>query len=99
MNDTKVDNIQLFTYSWTKFISWGFQGRKFKDIQQKAQQGINLPDGGQYIYVFGLKGEPLRKYVLDHYIHGISVNEQKGVIIATDVNKDEPIIEYHMNGM
>lgn len=32
-----------------------FQGRKFKDIQQKAQQGINLPDGGQYIYVFGLK--------------------------------------------
>ena len=76
-----------------------FQGRKFKDIQQKAQQGINLPDGGQYIYVFGLKGEPLRKYVLDHYIHGISVNEQKGVIIATDVNKDEPMIEYRMNGM
>lgn len=26
MNDTKVDNIQLFTYSWTKFISWGFHG-------------------------------------------------------------------------
>lgn len=76
-----------------------FQGRKFKDIQQKAQQGINLPDGGQYIYVFGLKGEPLRKYVLDHYIHGISVNEQKGVIIATDVNKDEPILEYSINCM
>lgn len=32
--------------------------------------------------------------MLDHYIHGISVDEQKGVIIATDVNKDEPIIEY-----
>ena len=24
----------------------------------------------------------------------ISVDEQKGIIIATDVNKDEPIIEY-----
>ena len=71
-----------------------FQGRAFKDIMQKAKQGINLPDGGQNIYVFSLEGKPLRKYVLDHYIHGISVDEQKGIIIATDVNKDEPIIEY-----
>ena len=73
-----------------------FQGRAFKDIMQKAQQGINLPDGGQNIYVFSLEGKPLRKYVLDHYIHGISVDEQKGIIIATDVNKDEPIIEYKL---
>ena len=71
-----------------------FQGRAFKDIMQKAKQGINLPDGGQNIYVFSLEGKPLRKYVLDHYIHGISVDEQKGIIIATDVNKDESIIEY-----
>ena len=47
-------------------------------------------------YVFNLKGEPLCKYVLDHCIYGISVNEQKGTILATDVNKDEPIIEYTM---
>ena len=32
--------------------------------------------------------------MLDRYIHGISVDEQKGVVIATDVNKDELIIEY-----
>ena len=62
--------------------------------RQKAKQGINLPDGGQNIYVFSLEGKPLRKYVLDHCIHGISVDEQKGIIIATDVNKDESIIEY-----
>ena len=74
-----------------------FQGHAFKDIMQKAQQGINLPNGGQNIYVFSLEGKPLRKYVLDHYIHGISVDEQKGIIIATDVNKDESIIEYRFH--
>lgn len=76
-----------------------FQGHAFKDIMQKAQQGINLPNGGQNIYVFSLEGKPLRKYMLDHYIHGISVDEQKGIIIATDVNKDEPIIEYRLNSI
>lgn len=74
-----------------------FQGHAFKDIMQKAKQGDKLPDGGQNIYVFSLEGKPLRKYVLDHYIHGISVDEQKGVVIATDVNKDEPIMEYSIN--
>lgn len=73
-----------------------FQGHKFKDIMQKAKRGINLPNGGQNIYVFSLEGKPLRKYVLDHYVHGIFIDEQKGVIIATDVNKDEPIIEYKL---
>ena len=76
-----------------------FQGRAFKDIAQKARQGINLPDGGKYIYVFSLEAKPLRKYVLDHYVHGISVDEQKSIIIATDVNKDEPILEYSINCM
>lgn len=73
-----------------------FHGRSFKEIANSAQQGINLPDGGQYIYAFSLAGEPLCKYVLNHYIYGISVDEQKGIILATDVNKDEPIIEYSM---
>ncbi|ADV43347.1 BF3164 family lipoprotein [Bacteroides helcogenes] len=74
-----------------------FHGRTFKEIAQSAQKSIELPDGGQYIYVFSLKGEPLRKYVLDHYVYGISVDEEKGIILTTDVNKDEPIIEYKLN--
>ena len=45
---------------------------------------------------FSLTGEPLCRYVLDHYVYGISVDEQKGIILATDVNKDDPIIEYSM---
>ena len=72
-----------------------FHGRSFKEIAQNARKDIHV-DGGQYIYVFNLKGEPLCKYVLDHFVYGISVNEQKGTILATDVNKDEPIIEYTM---
>ena len=71
-----------------------FQGKSFKDIMESAKQGNKLPDGGQSIYVFSLRGEPLRKYVLDHYVHGIFVDEQRGAIIAMDVNMDEPIVEY-----
>ena len=73
-----------------------FQGYKFKDIMQSTKRGTPLPDGGQYIYVFSLKGEPLRKYVLDHSICGFSLNEKEGIIMATDVNRDDPIVEYHI---
>lgn len=73
-----------------------FHGRSFTEIAQNMEKGIKLPDGGQYIYVFSLTGEPLRRYVLDHFVYGISVDEQKGIILATDVNQDEPIVEYRM---
>ena len=71
-----------------------FHGRSFKEIARNAQNGVSHLDGGQYIYVFSLTGEPLRKYILDHYICGILVDEQREVINATDVNRDEPILEY-----
>ena len=35
-----------------------FHGRAFRDIMQAAQQGETLPDGGKYLYVFSLRGEP-----------------------------------------
>lgn len=69
-----------------------FHGRTFKELSQQPR-GKEI-DGGQYIYVFSLKGEPLMKYVLDRYIYGISVDEERGVITATDVNSDEPIVEF-----
>lgn len=68
-----------------------FHGTAFKDI---AKQNGRLPDGGKYIYVFSLKGEPLCKYVLDHYIYGIWVDEATKTIIATDVNNDQPIVKF-----
>lgn len=68
-----------------------FHGRTFKEIAQNNGQS---PDGGRYIYVFSLKGEPLCKYVLDRYIYGIHVDEKSKTIIATDVNNDQPIVKF-----
>ena len=73
-----------------------FQGDTFEDISRKMQKG-DMTDGGRYIYVFSLTGKPIRKYVLDHYVYGISVDELNGIIVATDVNSDEPVVKYKMD--
>lgn len=69
-----------------------FHGRTFKELGQQDPE--HMVDGGQYIYVFSLTGEPLRKYVLDRYIYGIHVDEENKTIIATDVNSNQPIIKF-----
>lgn len=69
-----------------------FHGTTFKEI---ARHNGHLPDGGKYIYVFSLKGEPLCKYVLDHYVYGIWVDEATKTIMATDVNNDQPIVRFY----
>ncbi len=69
-----------------------FHGRTFKEL---SQQRGELIDGGQYIYVFSLTGEPLCKYVLDRFIYGICVDEKNKTIIATDVNSDQPIVMFN----
>lgn len=80
-----------------KAIYAAFQGISFKEIAQSAQKGDTQNDGARYIYVFDLKGKPLCKYTLDHYVSSFTVDEAQGIILATDVNKDEPIVIYHMN--
>ena len=62
------------------FIYAVFHGRSFKDIEQAYLRGEEIEDGGRYIYVFDLKGNPVRKYVLDHAIYGINVDEDTGTI-------------------
>ena len=76
------------------FIYTVFHGRSFKDIEQAYQRGEDIEDGGRYIYVFDLKGNPVRKYVLDHAIYGIDVDEDTGTILATDVNSNDPILSF-----
>lgn len=71
-----------------------FHGRTFKEIEKVLQAGKQHEDGGRFIYVFDLDGSPVMKYVLDRAIYGIYVNEATNTIIATDVNSDEPIIQY-----
>ncbi|WP_195407841.1 BF3164 family lipoprotein [Bacteroides congonensis] len=73
-----------------------FHGTPFKEI---ARQSGRLPDGGKYIYAFSLKGEPMCKYVLDHYIYGIWVDEATKTIMATDVNSDQPILKFNFGSV
>ncbi len=40
------------------FIYAVFHGRSFKDIEQAYLRGEEIEDGGRYIYVFDLKGNP-----------------------------------------
>ncbi|WP_102407760.1 BF3164 family lipoprotein [Parabacteroides bouchesdurhonensis] len=79
-----------------KYIYTVFHNRSFKDIGAAYKRGEKPESGGRFIYVFNLKGEPVKKYILDHAIQCIDVNEQTGTIIATDVNHDEPIIEFRI---
>lgn len=84
-SDIKVTN---------KYIYAVFQGIKFKDKLAVYQRGIHPEDGGRFIYVFDLKGNPVQKYTLDHAIYGIDINEETRTIIATEVKSDDPIIEF-----
>lgn len=72
-----------------------FHGRTFKELSQQKEH----IDGGKFIYVFDLKGKPIIKYVLDSYIYGIFVDEKNGVIWATDVNKDQPILRFNISSI
>ena len=74
-----------------KYIYTVFHGRNFKEIAQQQQP---IVDGGQYIYVFSLEGDPLYKYMLDHFIYGIDVNERTREIYAVDVNSNQPVVKY-----
>lgn len=71
------------------YIYTVFHGRDFKDDQQ-------FEDGGRFLHVFDLKGNPVCRYVLDHAIYGIHVDEERRVIWATDVNTDGQIIKFHL---
>lgn len=74
-----------------KYIYAVFHGRSFKEI---AKQSPNAMDGGKFIYVFSITGEPLYKYTLDHFIYSIDVNEETKTIYAVDVNSNNPIKKY-----
>lgn len=68
-----------------------FHGRKFKDMPTDLDK---IVDGGQFIYVFDLKGNPVCMYTLDRYINGIFVDEATQTIYATDVNSDQPLVYF-----
>jgi len=67
-----------------------FWGHSFDDIKQQK----HTEEGGKYIHVFDLEGNPVRQYLLDRYITGFHVDEKNKVIIGLDVNSDQPIVAY-----
>ena len=84
-SDIKVTNKHIYAV---------FQGIKFKDKLATYQRGERPEDGGRFIYVFDLQGNPVCKYTLDHAIYGIDINEETNTIVATEVKSDDPIIEF-----
>lgn len=86
-SDIQITNNYIYTV---------FHGQSFKDIMSAQQKGEQPEDGGRFIYVFDLNGTPVCKYILDRAIYGIDVNEQTGIITATDVNNDESIAQFRM---
>ncbi len=67
-----------------------YHGRTFKEIASS----LSTEDGGRYLRVFRLDGTLVRCYHLDHAIYGIHVDEQQGIVWATDVNVEEQVLKY-----
>lgn len=67
-----------------------FWGHSFTDLKNNKVE----KEGGRFIHVFDLHGNPIRKYELDRYITGFCVDEERKKIMALDVNNNQPIIEY-----
>ncbi len=67
-----------------------FWGHSFDDIKSNKV----TKEGGRYVHVFDLQGNPIRQYMLDRHITGFHIDEENGKIIGLDVNADQPIVEY-----
>lgn len=71
-----------------------FHGSTFKEKEEMYKKGEIPPDGGRFIYVFDLRGNPLRKYVLDRFIYGIAIDEKARTFTAVEVNSDTPVVRF-----
>ena len=85
--DIKVTDNYIYTV---------FQGKTFKEISRNQGQ---FSDGGMYIYVFDLEGNPVTRYALDHNIYALQINEGDNTIMALDVNYDQPVLAFKTAGM
>lgn len=75
------------------YIYTVFQGTSFKEIMKDP---YGTPDGGEYMHIYDLEGNPVCRFLLDHAVCGIHVDEEQGVIWATDVNTEEQVVEYQL---
>ncbi|MCD7937237.1 MAG: TolB-like 6-bladed beta-propeller domain-containing protein [Tannerellaceae bacterium] len=79
-----------------QYIYAVFEGTWFSKKLEFYAQNIKPVSGGNQIYVFDFKGNPVRKYLLDHYIYSLDVHEDEGLIYALDLNQDEPVVRFRL---
>ena len=72
-----------------QFIYVLFWGHSFKDILKNQYM-----EGGNSIRVFDLFGKPVRQYILDRYITGFCLDEERGILLGVDVNSNQPMVEW-----
>ncbi len=75
-----------------RYIYATFDGITFKEKIKQYQAGKEVPDGGFYIYVFDLKGNPVKNYHLNRSLFGISINEKEGIITGTTTDTNNPVV-------
>lgn len=73
-----------------------FQGQSFDEIGHILSEGRVQNDGGRFIYVFSLSGEPICNYELDCKVSGFYVDEVRRQIVATRVNSDRQVVSFEL---
>lgn len=81
-SDVHVGREQIYTLFW---------GSSFEDIRRRSD---DHKEGGRFVHVFDLKGNPVRQYLLDRYITGFHIDEENSMMIGLDVNSNQPVVEY-----
>ena len=76
----------------SKHIYVTFDGVSFKEKYRQYDAGEKGVDGGQYLYVFDLQGNPVRSFHLNRSVFGLSVNEEEGMITCTTTDTDKPVV-------
>lgn len=83
-SDVFVGNERIYAIFWDQ---------SFDEIKRNMYDMYHV-QGGNNIHVFDHEGNPLKHYVLDRYITGFYVDEEKNIIFGLDVNSDQPIVEF-----
>ena len=68
-----------------KYIYSVFQGIRFKDKLASYQRGEKPEDGGRYIYVFDLKGNPIQIHLRQTHIRNRYKRKNKKCNTASPV--------------
>lgn len=69
-----------------------FQGK----ITANTKTGEKGLEGGQYLYVFDLQGNPVRSFHLNRSVFGLSVNEKEGIITCMTNGYGKPIVTLNL---